>query len=190
MSHSLSRREFLKLGALALGAAALPPLRASQRATGLIGRVAYESVSVYDAPLLSANQVAFRFRDTLLSIRYPLTPFAGPAYNPLWYRINAGYVHSGHIQPVAYHYSQPLESLRESGRLCRVSVPFTQPYNYSRQDGWQIEDRFRLYYDSQHWVTDIVEGPDGEPWYQITEPWERVTYYAAAAHLNVVPDEE
>jgi lipoprotein-anchoring transpeptidase ErfK/SrfK len=45
-----------------------------------------------------------------------------------------------------------------------------------------------LYYDSNHWVTAVVEGPNGERWYQITESWEGVQYYAEANHLEMISD--
>lgn len=186
MSSTVSRRDFLKLGALSLTSVAARPLLATQRASdsGLIGRVAYQSVSVFDSPRLHSTTVGFRFRDELLNIHYPITSLWGPAYNPLWYRISDGYVHSARVQPVGIQFNEALDSLPENGRLCRLTVPSSQPYNYHSQDGWQIEDRYLLYYNSNHWVTDIVEGPDGEPWYQITEAWEQVQYYTAARHLE------
>lgn len=191
MKSSLSRREFLKLGALGLGSlVAAPGLRSLSQSAGLIGRVAYESVSVFDSPRLNANTVGYKFRDSLLNIFYPVTPLSGPPYNPRWYRIAEGYVHSGLIQPVGIQYNEALDSLPETGNLARVTVPYSQPYNYSTQRGWEREDRFLLYYHSSHWLTDIVEGPAGQPWYQITETWEGIQYYAAAEHFKPIADEE
>lgn len=189
MGDPLSRRGFLKLGVLSLGALAAGP-RLPVARNGLIGRVAYESISVFDNPLLDANTLGYRFRDELLNIYYPVTPLTGPAYNPRWYRISGGFVHSGHIQTVGIHYNVPLDELPENGQLCRVTLPWTQPYNYTRQSGWQVESRFRLYYSSNHWVTDVVEGPDGALWYQITESWEGVQYYTPANHLQPIPAAE
>lgn len=189
MQKNLTRREFLKLGALGIGSLALsPPSLRSEQA--LIGRVAYESVSVFDQPKLNANTLGYRFRDALLNVYYPVTPLTGPAYNPLWYRISGGYVHSALIQPVWIQYNEPMTLLPPDGKLTRVTVPFTRPYNYSRQSGWQPEPQYLLYHHSNHWVTDIVEGPSGEPWYQITESWENVQYYAEATHLQAVSEDE
>ncbi len=191
MSREFSRRDFLRLATLSLGGLAFRSVKlAKQDTPAAIGRVAYEFVSVFDAPLLEANTLGYRFRDELLDFRYALHPLAGPAYNPLWYRIDEGYVHSAFIQPVKNQINQVMANIPEAGQLCRVTVPFTQPYNYSSQTGWQVESRFRLYYESNHWVTGIVAGPDGEPWYQITESWEGTQYYAKANHLQKIPDEE
>jgi lipoprotein-anchoring transpeptidase ErfK/SrfK len=189
MHRTISRREFLKLSLFGLGGLAFSRRVAPGRAGGLIGRVAYESVSVFDSPKLNANTLGYRFRDTLLNVHYPVTPLSGPAYNPLWYRISDGYVHSALIQPVGIKYNEPMSSLAANGKLCRVTIPYTRPYRYSRQNGWQAEMLYLLYHNSNHWVTGIVEGPDGNPWYQITESWERVQYYADAAHLQPVEDE-
>jgi lipoprotein-anchoring transpeptidase ErfK/SrfK len=153
--------------------------------------VAYESISVFDAPRLNATTLGYHFRDELLDIQYSLSPLAGPPYNPLWYKLADGYVHAGLIQPVAVEYNRVLQSLPEGGQLCRVTIPFTRPYNYSSQNGWTPENLFLLYYESNHWVTDIVDaGPDGEPWYQITESWEGVQYYAKATHLCPITEAE
>ncbi len=186
MQSSISRREFLKLGALSAGGLIARPFSLNQSKTemGHIGRVAYDSISVFDAPRLDANTVGFKFRDDLLNIFYPLTPLQGPAYNPLWYRIWGGYVHSALLQPVAIQYNQAMSSLPEKGQLCRLTIPFSQAYTNTREKGWQPETRYLLYYDSNHWVTDIVEGPDSTPWYKITEAWSDVEYYAKAEHLE------
>ncbi len=192
MSSSISRREFLKLGALAGAALAARPLYSLDRNQGaMLGRVAYESVSVFDAPRLNAKPLSlYKFRDSLLDIQYSLHPFSGPPYNPLWYRIAEGYVHSALIQPVGNETNQPVENLPDAGQLFRVTVPFTQPYTHSSQAGWQPQNQFRLYYDSIHRVTEVREGTNGLPWYQITEPWAGVQYYAAAADLRAIADSE
>ncbi len=165
-------------------AASRLPASITPAAEGLIGRVAYESVSVFDAPRLDAATAGYRFRDELLNLFYPLTPLSGPAYNPHWYRVYGGYVHSAFIQPVGIQYNAVLPSLPELGQLCKLTLPYTVAYTYTRSEGWQIEERYLLYYGSNHWITDIVAGPDETPWYQITEAWEGIQYYAKADALQ------
>jgi lipoprotein-anchoring transpeptidase ErfK/SrfK len=184
-----SRREFLKLGGLSLATLALPN-RITAQSAALLGRVAYQSVGVFDAPKFDALHLSDQFRDALLPIEYALTPLTGPAYNPRWYKIASGYVHSALIQLVQDEPNIPLTSLPENGQVFRVTVPSTQPYNFSQQAGWTEESLFKLYYDSNHWVTAIVEGPNALPWYQITEPWEGVQYYAAARDLRPIEASE
>jgi lipoprotein-anchoring transpeptidase ErfK/SrfK len=193
MKSSLSRREFLKLAglsALAGTTAGWLPGAKRRNSAKLVGRVAYDSVSVFDSPRLGANTLGYRFRDELLDIEYPLTPFSGPAYNPLWYHLADGYVHSGLIQPVSTQLNSVIEDIPETGKLFRVTVPSTRPYTYSSLEGWTPEQRHLLYYHSSHWVTAVVDGPNGALWYQITESWEGFQYYAEAAHLQPISDDE
>ena len=150
-----------------------------------LGRVAYQSISVFDAPRVDARTVGYRFRDTLLNLYERLEPDTGPSYNPVWYRVWGGYVHSAFIQPVATRLNAPLDRVPDYGLLTEVSVPYSQPYNYSSQEGWQINPDFFLYYNSTHWITDVVEGPDRQPWYQITDELDgRFKYYLPAAPLR------
>ena len=188
MSKKLSRNDFLKLGALSLGGLAFrwefPPGRFEVEPLPL-GRVAYHSISVFDAPRVDARTLGYRFRDTLLNLYERLEPETGPSYNPVWYRVWGGYVHSAYIQPVTTRLNSPLDRVPEYGMLTEVSVPYSQPYNYSSQEGWQINPDFFLYYNSTHWITDVVEGPDRNPWYQITDELDgRFKYYLPAAHLR------
>lgn len=188
MLKNLTRREFLKLSGLALTSLAFTPdfpQDQTPESTTTLGRVAYESISVFDSPILDANTVGFRFRDELLNIYRTIQPSTGPAYNPTWYRIWGGYIHSAHIQPVNIRFSIPQESMPSHGVLCKLTVPYSSPYNYSRSNSWTPTQDFRLYYDSAHWVTDVVEGPDQQPWYQISdELWDGFIYYVPAQHLS------
>lgn len=198
-----SRREFLKLSGLSLTALAagrkafaLPANQATahaarrwQQAQGLLGRVTYDS-SVFSQPKINLSPLRTLFRDELIEIEYALHPFSGPAYNPLWYKLADGYVHSAFIQIVEDLSNQPLTGVPADGQLCRLTTPFVQPYNFTRQGGWQPNTQFLLYYDTAHWVTDVTDGPDGTPWYRITESWEGIQYYAPAANLQPVAETE
>jgi lipoprotein-anchoring transpeptidase ErfK/SrfK len=188
MKRNLSRRDFLKLGGLSLASLAFrefPPGRYEPQPVQL-GRVTYDSISVFDQPRVDASQVAYRFRDELINLYRRLEPETGPAYNPVWYRVWGGYVHSAYVQPVEVRMNETLVSVPEHGLLSEVSVPYSQPYNFTSLEGWTVNQDFYLYYDSTHWITDLVEGPDKQPWYQITdELYGAFKYYLPAAHLRV-----
>ena len=194
MSRKISRREFLKLGGLALGSLALSddfPPGQWEYEPGLIGRVAYLGVSVLDEPVLDANTVGYRFRDELLNIYEIVTPLTGPAYNPVWYRVWGGYVHSAFIQLAEVKINPLEENIPEGGLLTELTVPYSQPYNFTNANGWEPNEDFYLYYQSTHWITDIVEGPNGQPWYQITdELWGKLKYYVPAGHLRAFSFDE
>jgi lipoprotein-anchoring transpeptidase ErfK/SrfK len=190
MAKPISRRGFLKLAGLSLGGLAFdsfPPGREDQN-RGLVGRVTIASASVYREPLGDAQIVAQRFRDELVPLYYELTPPEGPAYNPLWYRVWGGYMHSAYLQRTDIRYNSALRSLPEAGQLVEVTVPYTQSWQFSRFDGWRTVNR--LYYQSTHWATAIEAGPDGRAWYQLTSELWDVDYFVPASHLRPIPDDE
>lgn len=186
----ISRRDFLKLGGLALGGLVYspPPYQRDAEIPPSIVRAAYPSVSVYRQAKMDAQIVAQWYRDELINVYYKLTPSEGPAYNPLWYRVWGGYMHSAYLQPVDFRFHMPLELVREGGQLAEVSVPYTQAYRYTRYEGWQPVNR--LYYQTTHWLTGIDSGPDGKEWYRITDELQPIDYHAPATHLRPIADEE
>jgi lipoprotein-anchoring transpeptidase ErfK/SrfK len=46
-----------------------------------------------------------------------------------------------------------------------------------------------IYYESVHWVDEVLEGPDGGPWYRIFDDLDGA-YYVAAPHLRIIQPEE
>lgn len=190
MVRKLSRRDFLKISALSLGSLAFNPFppRQEEQDYGLLGRVTVREIDLRGLPTFDSQIVGKRYRDQLVHIYSIVTPPTGPPYNPYWYRVWGGYLHSMHIQLVEIRFQEPLQPIPEGGILAEVTVPYTQSYRYDRYEGWQVE--YRLYYQSTHWVTDIDEGPDGEPWYRITDELQPWTYDVPAAHLRPIPYEE
>ena len=191
MKKNLSRRDFIKLSGLALGGLAFqsPFPRPGEGDYGNITRVTIRDIDVRAEPRDGAQIVGKRLRDQLVEIYYDLEPPDAPAfYNKLWYRVWGGYLHSTYLQPVEIRFNEPLQEIRQGGQLCEVSVPYTQSYRFSRYDGWLLE--YRLYYETTHWVTGIDEGPDGQPWYQVTDELQPIDYHVPASHLRPVSDEE
>ncbi len=188
---SLSRRDFLKLGLLSLGGMAFrPPFgRRTEHTPARLGRVTIESIEVYAEPTSESAITGKRYRDQLISLYEQVESPHGPAYNPRWYRVWGGYIHSAYIQPVRLYLNEPLPGVATGGQLCEITVPYTEAFTYDRYNGWQ--HRYRLYYETTHWATDIVEGPDGKPWYQITSELDRYLNYAVpAVHMRPIRDEE
>jgi hypothetical protein len=73
--------------------------------------------------------------------------------------------------------------------LAEVTVPYTEAYSYSEYQGWKF--KYRLYFETNHWVTGIREGPDGNPWYEITSQLSSsLVYYVRCEHLRPLQDEE
>ena len=102
-----------------------------------------------------------------------------------------GYLHSAHLQRVKIALNEPDVQVSEAGRLAEVTVPYTEAFQYNERDGWYPWRGSRLYYDTTHWVTGIQDGPDGEPWYQITSELSKgEKYFAPAKHLRMITAEE
>lgn len=190
---SISRRDFLKLSTLSLGALAFrPPAIDSSLMEGVeIGRIAGDQISIYTSADEKSQIVGQHFRDELVHIYEDVISDKGPGYNPLWYRVWRGYLHSAHIQKVKVRLNEPLQSVAETGLLAEITVPFTQAYRYTKTFGW--EPIYRLYYGSLHWIIGLEEGPDGQPWYRIRDELlaaDYENYHAPANHMRYILPEE
>jgi len=187
----ISRRDFLKLSGMALGSMAFkaytPPLDEGSTRDRLV-RVTYPTASVYEEPKMDAAYVRDHYRDDLIDVYEELTPPDGPAYNPLWYRVWNGYMHSAYLQTVEVRWNEPVDDVRESGQLAEVTVPYTQSFLNSVTYGWQPVNR--LYYSSTHWITGIEEGPNDKPWYRLRDELQPLDYFAPAEALRPISDEE
>jgi lipoprotein-anchoring transpeptidase ErfK/SrfK len=193
MNSSISRRDFLKLSALGMGSLAFTPKSGKGIFTPSdeIGRVATTAVPVYSEPYDKSTIVSQRFRDELVNIYQDVISDKGPGYNPLWYRVWQGYIHSAHVVKVRECLNPVMDSVPETDQLVEVTVPYSQSFRYTKAYGWQ--PTYRLYYGSLHWVTAIDEGPDGQPWYRIRDELlaaEHENYHASAVHFRPVMPEE
>ena len=186
---SISRREFLKLGALAIGGLAFTPFlpEITQFDDIDLVRVAIPSVSVFKEPSDKSRIVGQWFRDDIVHV-YDTVTAEEPKYNPVWYRVWGGYMHRARLQKVRIRYNAPLPVVPEEGMLAEVTVPFSQAYHYSKYDGWQTT--YRLYYGTVHWIKAVEPGPDGKAWYRILDELDETNYHAPAIHLRPIPPEE
>ena len=185
----LNRRDFLKISALGLSSLAFrglslgsPELRQVD-----IGRIAIASVSVYTQPDDKSQIVMQRYRDELVNIYEDVISDKGPGYNPLWYRVWRGYIHSAHVVKVRSVLNAVTSAVPKTGLLSEVTVPYSQSYRFTKKFGW--EPIYRLYYGSTHWIVGIEEGPDGAPWYRIRDELlsaDHENYFATAEHFRLI----
>lgn len=188
----ITRRNFIKYSAVGFGNLAFRSLSGwgSDNDSGEIARVTIRSVSVYSKPSDQSKILYQRFRDELVNIYYEINSKDGPGYNPLWYRVWGGYIHSAYLQRVKVRPNPVITELPiKSGQLAEVTVPLTQTMRYlPYKKSW--EPLYRLYYSSTHWVKGVDPGPDGTPWYRLHDELNEVEYHAQATHLRVVTPEE
>ncbi len=193
MSKNISRRDFLKLSSLAFGALAFAPdfPHPGDQDYGNIARVTVKEIDLYAEPRDDSQIIGKRYRDQIVNIYYEVISPDGPAYNPLWYRVWGGYLHSRFLQKVKMRFNPVLDSIPEAGQLCEVTVPYTTAFQYSSREGWRPWDGEKLYYETTHWATRVDEGPDGHPWYEITsELSSGLKYFVPATHLRPINDDE
>lgn len=203
MQFNSSRREFLKLSAGALGAGFfasttnLNPAFADafqNDAAGKQARVTVKNLSVYSQPWDQARIVYQTFRDDLVNVYYEVESEHGPGYNPIWYRVWGGYIHSGHVQLVDTRLNRvdySVNDMAAPGALGEVTVPYTQAKLRDRNGSYR--NVYRLYYESVHWVVGVETGPDGRPWYRIKDEFfdvDSLDYFVPAEHLRIVSPSE
>jgi hypothetical protein len=73
-------------------------------------------------------------------------------------------------------------------RLVEVTVPFTEPWRYTKLYNWQ-KLGFRLYFGSVHWIDAIEEGPLGEKWYRVFDDLTGFPYNVNPLHVRPIPIE-
>ena len=191
MKTLYSRRDFLKLSAISLGGLAFSPFGGlgSNFERGQVVRVANHQVNVYNRPSVKSTIIYQRKRDELINVYEEVISPDGPAYNPKWYRVWGGFIHSGRLQEVSSRYNAVAGQIPSGRQLATVTVPYTQTMRYKPyQKVW--EPLYRLYYQSNHWVTGIAEGPDGTPWYQLHDELLEIKYLVPAAHLRLFQPED
>ncbi len=193
-TYFYTRRDFLKLsaqGMLAAGLAGGTPWRqpAGQRQSIAVGRVTTALIFIYQQPSLLAERLGKLYRDQLLNLLEEIRSPDGPSYNPRWYRIEQGYVHSAYIQRVDFRPpNDPLPTVPDQGVLGEVTVPYTRTFYKGRGAAWQ--PMYRLYYESVHWIKAVCDGPDGTVWYRLSDPKNDSQYYVPAADLRPIAPAE
>ena len=193
MKQNITRRGFLQLGGLAIAGLAIGPVfpRPEEQDNGEIARVTIQEIDLRALPNDKSDIIGKRYRDQIVHIYEEVTSPDGPAYNPLWYRVWGGFLHSAYLQRVEVRHNEPLSALPEAGQLCEVTVPYTVAYQYSSWDGWQPWKGQPLYYQTTHWATAIGSGPDNEPWYELTSEIDsNLKYFVPTSHLRPIRDEE
>lgn len=199
INKTLSRRNFIKLAGLSLGTLAFRPMldtnrQHHQRRLMRVAKIAKDgevtSVSIRKTPRedISDNILYQRFKDDLINVYDEVESEHGPEYNPIWYRVWGGYVHRAHLQEVEHVLNPVVDTIKGNFHLGEITVPYTRALRYTPTNGW--EPVYRLYYQTTHWVVDIITGPDGKPWYQLEDELDRLHYAIPAEHMRIVNDSE
>lgn len=187
--NTITRRDFLKLGAAGLAAwLASPLLKGLAQDVTMQGRVVNEVVNLHRQPDADSDISGVFWKDNIITITGATVGAEEPAHNRVWYQIGEqGYVHSGVIQPVRTIPNIPVENLPEGGALAEVTVPYSDAYY---RPSHKKLFAYRYYYETTYWVDKLVYSPEGEPWYRVREDKWDLIFYAPAADMRIVsPDE-
>lgn len=190
MNGKYSRRDFLKLAGLGLAGLAFTPYVGNSEQLDSVDtiRITAKQVSVQSQPWDKSKILYQHYFDDVVNVYYSLISDKGPTWNPLWYRVWGGYIHSMHTEPVKNQLNSVMSTIPEKGQLARVTVPISKSMRYEPfSKTWT--PFYKLYYGSNHWVMGVVPGPDGEPWYHLKDDLE-IEYYVPAPQLAPIGPEE
>jgi hypothetical protein len=196
-STKLSRRGFLKMSSVgALALTATPPGIFPPQDKEFLpapigrGRITTSAIYVYSQPDFNSPRLGMLKRDELITVNAEVNSSYGPAYNRRWYELTDGFIHSAYVQRVehAYENTGTLKNIPERGRLGEITVPYADSLRRIRPDQWQ--PLYRLYYQSIYWITGMDEGPDGEPWYRLTDDLLHAHFYIPATYIRPITAEE
>lgn len=189
---AISRRDFLKLTGYGMLGLSLPDF--SQKFTSqsfdddLQGRITEKSLWMYAEPSTESEKVEMYWRDLVIPLTGAAISEDEEAYNRVWYEVDdQGYVYSGGVQPVNTVLNDPVSDVPPNGLLGEITVPFTDVHEEPDAEAAVVH---RLYYETVHWITDVVIGADGETWYRLLDDKWGQTYYAPARYMRFIPENE
>ena len=191
---TISRKNFLRISLLGLLGAGFSPgfqTKQTRRIQGLIGRIASDNkiTPVFQEPSYDSEIVRETVFDELLHLYYEQVIISEDTTPQLWYRVWGGYLPGAYVQQTKYRLNQPIFSIADCGRLAEITVPYTEALTFSDYAGWK--KKYRLYYETTHWLTGIKKGPDGKDWYELTSQLSKsLVYHVRQEHLRPVQDVE
>ncbi len=190
MIRKFSRREFLKLSSIAIGAAALPTLsptdlRLGQTLTRL-GRVTIRKAQVINRPNRLGERVGYKERDDVLEIYRAVVGEGWYPHNHVWFEIAEGYIYSSLVQPVKDELQTPVTTFPAGGFYGEVSVPYTEARAAADP---KAEIAYRLYYSAVFKIDKIAAATDGGMWYHVEDD-QNGNFWAQGQHVRLVQPEE
>jgi lipoprotein-anchoring transpeptidase ErfK/SrfK len=193
MAAKLTRRDFLKLSGAGLMGALISGLRlnsaiAQGMPVGQQGRVISDTLNVYNEPSDKAKLANVYWKDIVKSITATAIDPDETQHNRVWYKFdNEGYVYSGKVQPVRTELNKPVYSIRTTGNLAEVTVPYTDAHKKPDVDS---RVSYRLYYETVYWVTGVERDARGNTWYRFFDDKYKYDHFVLAEHLRIIPDAE
>lgn len=207
--QSLNRREFLKIGALAMGGLALGRFRFPAAALAdfpqaeLLGRVGWYSVELKERPDYESKSVGVLYEDSVVPWLRETVGKRPLRNNQRFVETPQGYVWSGDLIPVQNRPNQPVTSLPAEGDKLGMWVEVTVPYVDAVMDNppprssffqYRVEHDLplRFYYGQILWVDSLRVDDSGSIWYRVNERYGNpgdMLWAAGAAFRPLTPEE-
>ncbi len=195
MPLSFSRRDFLRASSAGLLGLFLADVRLDRvfaaTQTPRQGRSTLSGVELLSEPSHNAKQIRALGRDEVVDISGAVQGDYGYGnpFNATWYQINdEGYVYSGALQPVETLHQKPVFDIPESGVLGEITVPFSDT---RRASSVFADRRYRIYYSTTHWITDVVANRDEKSiWYTIYDRQTQELLYVPVHEMRLIPPNE
>ena len=192
MKRSFSRRDFLKVAGLGLGAMAFNPYQRNLFSTvkplpqfpagDLLGRVAVTPnfYSTELKPRPNSNETAIRNApqdEVVVWQRQVIGSDVSGRSNRTWVETNEGYIYAADLQPVRNLPNPVLASLPQgkAGFWAEVTVPYidlqlqNSPISPSIAFLQQNAQPIRLYYGQVVWIDQVAADPSGTTIYRVNE---------------------
>ena len=181
----ISRRDFLKLSALGVGALGLSPLGQIFALPAFptaerLGRVVWWGTELKTRPSLDSPSVRKLVEDELFPWMREVVGRHPTEISQRWVETPEGYIWSPHLQPSANHPNPALQDLPQTslgaGMWAEVTVPYVDLVldNPPARAPW-LDDRIkaglpgRLYYSQVVWVDQLKRDEQGQTWYRVNE---------------------
>jgi hypothetical protein len=179
---TLTRREFLRVSALALGSLALTPWKQWQQVAAQwpdaerFGRVCLGKVSIRSKPHPDADIVKEIFDDAVVVWLREVVG-ASPGYGSRrWVETPDGYIYAPRLQPSFNRPNQPVQTIPETNgqkaMWVEVSVPYVDLIIANppiRTPSWKESQLARLYYSQVTRVDGVKTGSDGGIYYHLNQ---------------------
>lgn len=210
--QKITRREFLKLSGMFVGALALQPPKKSfakslfQYAQGArLGRVCAGMEGAWfklkSEPNVNAPETEIVWRDDVLEWKREVVANSLDlnTYNQKWVETPKGYIFSAMLQPVKNQINQPLQVLPTNpdgtrGMWVEITTPVVdiKPTRVPASSYWIREvNKPRIYYSQVFWAYDLRQ-ENGTWEYLLTEKWgaEPDSYWADASACRPITADE
>ncbi|HOT91503.1 MAG TPA: L,D-transpeptidase [Anaerolineae bacterium] len=182
MSHTLTRRQLLKLIVGAAAAATLAPVwharaqyptarmipqAADPNTYVLMGR-AIHALTFYEKPDITSKKLHTLARDQACRILGEVrAPFS--RHNDLWYETDLGYVHSAWVLPMRIYPPQPfIADIGEWGFWGEISQVYTEA---RVEPSVQAAKQYRFYGGTMFHVIGATTDAEGTGWYKVADDY-------------------